>query len=85
MSESISNIKTGRWGVVRRILAEPHPKKGWTVKVERSDQENAYPDQATAERAAMELGERYRPSIVIVRTEAGSSQSERVFLLKPSP
>ena len=83
MSDSPDNIRTGTWGIVRRILVEPHPNEGWTVKLEKSDKLDTYPDRSSAERAAMELGERCRPSIVIIRTPAGSAQSEKVFLLKP--
>ena len=74
------DIKTGTWGVVRRVVMEPDAAGGWSVRLEKSDESHTYTEKAAAERSAIELGERHAPCIVIIRTAAGCAQSEKVFL-----
>jgi hypothetical protein len=82
MSESQNDtIKTGSWGVIRRIVMEPDAAGGWRVFVEKTEERYSYSDPKAAESSAMELGSRYRPSIVIIRSADASVKSERVFLL----
>lgn len=82
MSESQDDtIKTGSWGVIRRIVMEPDAAGGWRVFVEKTQEQYSYSDAQAAESSAMELGARYRPSIVIIRSSDSSMKSERVFLL----
>jgi hypothetical protein len=82
MSDSQDDsIKTGSWGVIRRIVMEPDPSGGWRVSVEKTQEQYAYSDPQAAERSAMDLGARYRPSIVIIRSSDSTVKSERVFLL----
>ena len=77
-----NDIKTGTWGVVRQVVMEPDATGGWSVRLDKSGESYIYTEKAAAERSARELGERNAPSIVIIRTAAGSVQSEKVFLLK---
>lgn len=77
------SIKTGSWGVIRRILVEPDASGGWRVSVEKTEESYSYPSAEAAEKSAMDLGARYRPSIVIIRSADASVKSERVFLINP--